>query len=205
MRTLFFYLALTASLATSAQENINKSLLGETELFKNLKFTGLQLNIAYMNGVIKNENMGGAQMSALAVFNDCYATGFCFEGVSKRGLILDDYKEVINPNFSFNSISWRNEFFIANQHILNISFPIDLGVGMSDYSDDYYTTENESPTIVSSTFFAANAGLNLNVRLFEHTSLCLGARYRYVAGVNRIGDDADYTNYSLNSGIRYSF
>lgn len=204
MKKLIFCLGLITSLNSAAQNNDEpKTLLGNTKIFKNLKYSNVLVDIGYMNGDLKNVNMSGVQFSALTVFNNCYATGLHFDGLGKHGLFLKDQKEAINPNFEYYTFNWRNEIIVGGKNILNVSFPLDLGIGFSCYSDDYYTSENGTATIVSSTFFTASTGLNFNLKLFKHISLNVGGRYRFASGVSRIGTNSDYTNYTINSGLRF--
>jgi hypothetical protein len=175
---------------------------GTRHLFNGMTPTGLQVGAGYSTSPVKGYNLNGFNFNIEALLNRHFGTGFNTDGFSTHRIVLPDKIAAVNPQLTFWTFSWRNEFFINPGQVINFSVPVDVGIATVNYNDEYYAYNNSTRTISDATFFSAAAGVNMYVSLFRHVAIGAGARYRLSSGASRIGTDADYSGYLFTAGIR---
>jgi hypothetical protein len=180
------------------------SLLGNTNMFNHVEFTGIIFDLGYLNGPVMGKNLNGIAFNGLVAFNNHFATGLNVDYFATNTVVLSDKLAAVNPQFSFTTVSWRNEFLFGVNRKIGFSIPVDIGIGTASYEDDYYKTDkNTSRVIADDHFFSGATGVNMNINLFKHVALSLGGQYRITSGATKVGSDSNYSNYLVHASLRF--
>lgn len=176
-------------------------------LFKGLEPTMGVLDVEYKHTDLFGQSLPGFGVNMGVVLGKHWLTGLTFNGAVTSQLTMGEPSvDVVNPRYSYFYAGWNNELILLPNSVVNVSFPLSLGVAGVTFSDRYVQGSlNYSGRIDQDYFFAAEAGVRLSVNLFERMALSGGASYRAVQGVGSAGTDNDFTAPFFNLGLRFKF
>ena len=133
------------------------------------------LIIGGYGGVLINKNV----MLGMAAYG--HATSVAFEGVNPKT------NEIKDLNLYGGYAGVLLGFKVAAKEIVHVSFPIVIGAGQLDVSDDNYFVDSNGDndyTIESSTYFLFEPSALLEINISHHFRLGFGAGYRVTKGLN---------------------
>lgn len=174
-------------------------------IFKGLEPSMAVLDVEYKHTDLFGQSLPGFGINMGVVLGKHWLTGFTFNGAVTSQLSMGDPPvDVVNPRYSYFYAGWNNEVLLFPNAVVNVSFPLSLGVAGATFSDRYLQgSMNYSGRIDQDYFFAAEAGVRVSVNLFERVALSGGASYRAVQGVGSAGTDDDFNAPFFNLGLRF--
>ncbi len=186
-----------------AQEKEHQSLFSNN-IFRNLHGTYGTIDLYYLSSEIHKDRMNGFGFGMGFTLNDFWMPGFTFEFFNSRSVQLDAAIPVINPAYNTSLFEFNNEFIIGSNQVVSLGIPLRFGVGYTNYYDRYDNNNNNTNrSLIDDSYFIADGGLNLYINIFKHISLAGGATYRYASGVQRVGTNEDFNNYSFSGKLRF--
>ncbi|MCA1750842.1 MAG: hypothetical protein ABR572_02670 [Cryomorphaceae bacterium] len=174
-------------------------------LFKNVTPSYGVIDVNYVHTELFGESLPGFGANFGVVFGKHWLTGLTVSGSTTSALSLGEPSvEVVNPRYNYFFAGWNNALILFPSSVVNVSVPLSVGVAGVHFNDRYQQgSVNYSGRLDQEYFFAAEAGVNLHVNLFEHMSLTAGASWRLVDGVSRAGANSDFSAPFFNVGLRF--
>ncbi len=162
------------------------------------------VDLKYSHTSLYGLDLPGVEMNLGVVLNDHWLTGLTVHGAgSSRHSFGTPPIDVVNPRLGYFFIGWNNALVIAPYSLINVSFPLRMGVGGVTYSDRFQQGVFNSGLIDQDYFFAIEPGIDLTINVSKHIGLTLGASYRFVEGVNNAGTKADFQQPFYTAGLRF--
>lgn len=174
-------------------------------LFKGVTPTQGIIDVNYVHTELFGESLPGFGANLGVVFGKHWMSGLTFSGATTSALSMGDPSvDVVNPRYNYFFAGWNNALLLFPSSVINVSVPVSIGVAGVHYNDRYLQgSMNYSGRLDQDYFFAAEAGVNLHINLFEHMSLTAGASWRMVDGVNNAGSNSDFNAPFFNAGLRF--
>ena len=157
-----------------------------------------------------NKPMNGASVNVSGVFKNNFATGLSIDITQSKNITFPNLNIAVTPRFTYYGFSGNVEYLIMPHKFINFSIPLKVGMGYATYNDYYYPEQfnyyGYSTTyrqIADDAFFIVEPGLKVMVNLFKSISLSAGANYRLALGVNTIGNNANFSGLTFNTGLQF--
>ena len=205
MKKIITVILLLTTISVSAQEKEPHSIIN-VDWLKKLKTTQMIFDGGYTEGKIMNETFHGGTMSFGVVINDFWYTVLSFDFMYSRDVMLDSTIPVVNPRYAYSGYFLNNEFIIGSKSAITLTLPVRVGVGYANYYDKYSDSNtNQRKSIADDVFFDAEAGCSVYINFLKNVSLGGTAKYRYTYDAERIGTDADFTQFAYDVKLRFRF
>ncbi len=198
-------ICLSLSLLQCAQAQTSDGASQHKTIFKDLNAAYGIVDVTYSQPSINSTALPGMGILFGAVLNDFWVAGLHIDFSSTSKLSMGNPPvEVVNPRYNYLFAGLHNEFLIAPESVVSLSFPIKIGMGNVTYTDRYYEGIS-SARLDQETFFVAEPGVKMNVNLWKHVGFTAGAGYRITAGVDRAGSESDFNQAVYHVGLRCKF
>lgn len=154
---------------------------------------------------------------AAVIFNEHAYVGVAGYGLSTREKFngLDARLPETDPNrdirmdlsgFGYGGILLG--YTVSPNSLVHIDFPVLIGAGGVDLTDDNITISNNDftlkPSIESSAFFVAEPGLNIEINMARFFKMGIGGGYRYIYGTDLVNlSDSDLSGWTANVSLKF--
>lgn len=208
MKKLLFVNLLSLILVCSAfgqESDGGTASIFSKSVFKNVTPSYGVIDVSYVHTELFGQSLPGFGTNIGVVFGKHWLTGLSFSGTTTSALSMGEPSvDVVNPRYNYFFAGWNNALILFPSSVVNVTIPVSIGVAGVQYNDRYQQGSlNYSGRLDQDYFFAAEAGVNILVNLFEHMSLTAGASWRMVDGVGDAGTNSDFNAPFFNAGLRF--
>ena len=211
MRRLILFIFLNFS--------FTEMIFGQTDstesLFGNAVLTEMNFDAGYSSTIIKGHPYNGITVNYLApVFNDKirFGLGIDFYGKKYNPGVTQTLSLLQPSEYTSLSLNYVSaELLIRPKKLINFSVPLKIAMataGVFDTIQSYFSTGSyyyygEVHYYHIDRFFSLSPGINVMLNLLRGMSLGLGGNYRFAFGVDHVGDEADFSNFSFTGFLRF--
>ncbi len=205
------FIALSIGVSLMAQDEEMQTLFGNGRLSG--AFGAFDMKVSPVRDNI-NLILGG---QAAVIFNEHAYVGVAGYGLSTREKFngLDARLPETDPNrdirmdlsgFGYGGILLG--YTVSPNSLVHIDFPVLIGAGGVDLTDDNITISNNDftlkPSIESSAFFVAEPGLNIEINMARFFKMGIGGGYRYIYGTDLVNlSDSDLSGWTANVSLKF--
>lgn len=175
----------------------------------------LAIDLLVSHSPILNRNFFGFSADGKYYVEQKWGTGVSFAIASKK--ITSDYSyDVGEPDVSYISVGWLNQFDIIQQESFRVGLNLNNGVAIVNLRDrsETETVWNEfGPDEVpvskaTNVFYIVEPGITMSFRLVKTKStpdvfLTSQAKYRKAFGSADFGKTQDFSNYFIGVGVSF--